>query len=594
MKYFVVFIALLWSMLCHASDFDAELLRLTNAERSQYGLSALTLNSQLGAAAQNHAVDMAQNNYFDHTGLNGSTPAIRATTAGYKYSYVGENIAAGYATPVETIAQWMNSEGHRANILNVNYTEIGFGYAYQKGSDYRHYWVQVFGKSSGSTTPVTPTTPTTSSDFWLTSKAAAIAKAKKENKYVLLVACGSQDNIYSNFFVSTTARSFVPQYFVPWFSIANSDSSDYTGEYNRYFGDFYSDGGATFPLVAVIDPNTDAYIDGYRFRGVSNTDQEVLPSLQTLAKTKGYTTTPTTPTTPTTTTGFTITSDIWINAKINTVEKGLVNAVWKLGGSDSTSRGDKVIWGYFHANPNDVSWGSEDNPDVFVKVWFDASGRIDVNYFHVSVPDIQVYSRKSNGSILSGTANLNARYVRHYFDPNGTQQSISESPQEVVKQGIYSDIVDTFPLAVPTSVINTVELGGIDGKNYTGGSTETARGDFVIWGYSYADPAKVTWGSKNNPEVFYKIWRDAPSLRYDANFFHVSVPDIKVASTIAYVDSNGDAQHIDMTTHRESTATLKYRYVRHEYQFNWETDTCLTVQRVNSPEEKLFNLSFPK
>jgi hypothetical protein len=235
--------------------------------------------------------------------LNGSTPATRVTAAGYQYNYVGENIAAGNATPAETIAQWMNSEGHRANILNVNYTEIGFGHTYQASSEYRHYWVQVFGRSSGSTTPVTPTTPTTSSDFWLTSKAAAIAKAKKENKYVLLVACGSQDSIYSNFFVSTTARSFVPQYFVPWFSIANSDSSDYTGEYNRYFGDFYSDGGATFPLVAVIDPSTDTYIDGYRFRGVSNSDQEVLPSLQNLAKTKGYTTTPTTPTTSNTTSG---------------------------------------------------------------------------------------------------------------------------------------------------------------------------------------------------------------------------------------------------------------------------------------------------
>jgi len=128
MKYFMIFVTLLWSMSCHASDSDAELLRLTNAERSKYGLSALTLNSQLGTAAQNHAVDMAQNSYFSHTGLNGSTPATRVTAAGYQYNYVGENIAAGNATPAETIAQWMNSEGHRANILNVNYTEIGFGH----------------------------------------------------------------------------------------------------------------------------------------------------------------------------------------------------------------------------------------------------------------------------------------------------------------------------------------------------------------------------------------------------------------------------------------------------------------------------------
>jgi|GEM_PF-2717542 len=580
MKYFMIFFALLWSMICHASDFDAELLRLTNSERSQYGLSALTLNSQLGTAAQNHAVDMAQNSYFSHTGLNGSTPATRATIAGYKYSYVGENIAAGNATPAETIAQWMNSEGHRANILNVNYTEIGFGHTYQASSEYRHYWVQVFGRSSGSTTP---TTTTTTLD-WKTSKSQAMSAARSQNKLVLLIAgrdeCGNTTYTRTEALPSEPLLSLVQEKFVLWYS--NVDTS------TEYYS--YSSGLSEYilPLIAVIDPNQESkYLA--RITGYQKEDY-----LYTWLKSATPPTTPTTPTTTTDTTGFTITSDIWINAKINTIEERLINAVWKLGGSDSTSRGDKVIWGYFYASPNDVSWGNEGNPEVFVKIWFDASGRIDVNYFHVSVPDIQVYSRKSNGSILSGTANLNARYIRHSFDPSGKQQSISESPQEVVKKGVYGNMVDTFPLVVPTSTINTVELGGIAGKNYTGSATETARGDFVMWGYSYADPAKVTWGSKNNPEVFYKIWRDAPSLRYDANFFHVSVPDINVASTIAYVDSNGDAQHIDMTTYRESTATLKSRYVRHEYQFNWETDTCLTVQRVNSPEEKLFNLSFLK
>ncbi len=86
--------------------------------------------------------------------------------------------------------------------------------------------------------------------------------------------------------------------------------------------------------------------------------------------------------------GNQITSDLWIAAVINTEEKGPVEAVWQKGGEDTTSRGDMVLWGYFYANPSDVNWGSLNNPEIFVKVWFDVSGRVDVNYFHVSVPDI--------------------------------------------------------------------------------------------------------------------------------------------------------------------------------------------------------------
>ncbi|MBE9546774.1 MAG: hypothetical protein IMF10_04650, partial [Proteobacteria bacterium] len=85
--------------------------------------------------------------------------------------------------------------------------------------------------------------------------------------------------------------------------------------------------------------------------------------------------------------GYMVTSDLWIRAVINTEEKGPIEAVWQKGGEDTTSRGDRVIWGHFYASPSDVTWGSQDNPDLFVKIWFDVSGRVDVNYFHVSVPE---------------------------------------------------------------------------------------------------------------------------------------------------------------------------------------------------------------
>lgn len=129
--------------------YEAELLRLTNLERQKAGLAPLRLSSRLTTAAQNHASDMARNNYFSHTGRNGSSMVTRIKATGYLYGYVGENIAAGKTSPAATIEQWMNSAGHRANILNPNFTEIGFGYAKSSNARYQHYWVQVFGSPRG-------------------------------------------------------------------------------------------------------------------------------------------------------------------------------------------------------------------------------------------------------------------------------------------------------------------------------------------------------------------------------------------------------------------------------------------------------------
>ncbi|WP_069472744.1 CAP domain-containing protein [Candidatus Marithrix sp. Canyon 246] len=188
MKAYKLIISLLitFSAATAASQYDAELLRLTNLERKKVGLPALSLSSQLNQAAQSHADDMTKNNYFSHTGLNGSQPWDRAEAAGYNYSYVGENIAAGRSTPTETINQWMNSQGHRENILNSNYTEIGFGYSHLDSSKYRHYWVQVFGKSNG-----TNSTATT---------APAITFENKSNIIFDLV-----EKVYAQYFFPATA-----------------------------------------------------------------------------------------------------------------------------------------------------------------------------------------------------------------------------------------------------------------------------------------------------------------------------------------------------------------------------------------------------
>ena len=130
--------------------FIAEVLNLVNAQRQQNSCGPLAANAKLQNAAQKHAVDMAVQDYFEHTGKNGSTPGDRITAEGYAFSTWAENIAAGSSTPQAVMDSWMNSPGHRANILNCNLTEIGIGYYYLANDtgtvNWNHYWVQVFGR----------------------------------------------------------------------------------------------------------------------------------------------------------------------------------------------------------------------------------------------------------------------------------------------------------------------------------------------------------------------------------------------------------------------------------------------------------------
>ena len=99
----------------------------------------LTQNPLLMQAAQKHAEWMFRNSRMSHTGANGSSPFDRMRAEGYRYSYAGENVAYGYSTPEAVFNGWMNSTGHRRNILNVNFTEVGYGLA---GT----YWCVDFGR----------------------------------------------------------------------------------------------------------------------------------------------------------------------------------------------------------------------------------------------------------------------------------------------------------------------------------------------------------------------------------------------------------------------------------------------------------------
>ena len=120
-------------------DFASQVAALVNAERAKYGLSALTMDTKVQQAALVRAKETAQS--FSHTRPNGSSFSTALTEAGVSYRTAGENIAYGQTTPQQVMNAWMNSSGHRANILNANYTTIGVGYTVINGTA---YWAQLF------------------------------------------------------------------------------------------------------------------------------------------------------------------------------------------------------------------------------------------------------------------------------------------------------------------------------------------------------------------------------------------------------------------------------------------------------------------
>lgn len=119
----------------------------------------LTEEGHLDAAAQGHSEDMAANNYFDHTDLSGGAPWDRTKAAGYASGWIGENIAAGYGTPLLVMTGWMKSQGHCANVLTSHYVDIGIGVIKTSGSAYGTYWTMVLGGNGASSPKVTVTCP---------------------------------------------------------------------------------------------------------------------------------------------------------------------------------------------------------------------------------------------------------------------------------------------------------------------------------------------------------------------------------------------------------------------------------------------------
>ena len=121
------------------ADIEQQVVDLVNKERAAYGLKPLSVDWEVARVAEHKSQDMLNKNYFSHTSPTYGSPFEMLKNYGIKYRSAGENIAKGQRSAQEVVNAWMNSSGHRANILNSSYTHIGVGYV-SNG----HYWTQLF------------------------------------------------------------------------------------------------------------------------------------------------------------------------------------------------------------------------------------------------------------------------------------------------------------------------------------------------------------------------------------------------------------------------------------------------------------------
>ncbi|TCT18025.1 spore coat assembly protein SafA/uncharacterized YkwD family protein [Melghiribacillus thermohalophilus] len=129
-------------LITEVKSIERQVVDLTNEERTKRGLKPLQLDWQLARVARYKSADMRDQGYFSHQSPTYGSPFTMMKNFNISYRRAAENIAAGQRTPGQVVQAWMNSSGHRQNILDPNMTHIGVGYA--KGGSYGHYWTQMF------------------------------------------------------------------------------------------------------------------------------------------------------------------------------------------------------------------------------------------------------------------------------------------------------------------------------------------------------------------------------------------------------------------------------------------------------------------
>jgi uncharacterized YkwD family protein/spore coat assembly protein SafA len=126
----------------NVKNVENEVLAIVNKERAANGLQPLQMDWELARVARTKSQDMATKNYFSHQSPTYGSPFDMMKQFGINYKTAGENIASGQTTPSAVMVSWMNSQGHRANILKSDYTHLGVGY--YRGGSYGHMWTQMF------------------------------------------------------------------------------------------------------------------------------------------------------------------------------------------------------------------------------------------------------------------------------------------------------------------------------------------------------------------------------------------------------------------------------------------------------------------
>ncbi|MFC4557845.1 CAP domain-containing protein [Virgibacillus kekensis] len=126
------------------SKYEKEVVELVNEERAKENLPPLKIDDRLSSLARKKSQDMATNNYFSHTSPTYGSPFEMMNQFDFSYRMAGENIAAGQRSPEQVVEGWMNSEGHRKNIMKDGFTHIGVGYVEGAGPPYGTYWTQLF------------------------------------------------------------------------------------------------------------------------------------------------------------------------------------------------------------------------------------------------------------------------------------------------------------------------------------------------------------------------------------------------------------------------------------------------------------------
>jgi uncharacterized protein YkwD len=131
--------------LSSASDEpEVQIVALINHERTSRDLSTLTIDARLTAAAQGHSQDMARNNFFDHIGSDGSNSGGRISREDYPWTFFAENLGCGYPTAEAMLKGWLDSPGHRVNMLAPEAAHIGVGLVYDPDTDCGYYWTSEF------------------------------------------------------------------------------------------------------------------------------------------------------------------------------------------------------------------------------------------------------------------------------------------------------------------------------------------------------------------------------------------------------------------------------------------------------------------